>query len=66
MSVDTYLQGKKTGDYKRIHEDDLLVLVAPTLTRFANEVHLVTKKKMVIGRKLLAVVHHDPAKSCRL
>ena len=65
MSVDTYLKGKKTNGYKRVHEDDLLILIAPTLTRFANELHLVTKKKM-IGKKLLAVVHHDPARSCRI
>jgi hypothetical protein len=65
VSVDTYLKGKKTDGYKRIHEDDLLVLIAPSLTRFANELHLVTKKKM-IGKKLLAVVHHDPSKSCQI
>ena len=65
MSVDTYLKGKKTNGYKRIHEEDLLILIAPTLTRFANELHLVTKKK-IVGKKLLAVVHHDPAKSCRI
>lgn len=63
MSVDTYLKGKKTEGYQRIHEDDILILVAPTLARFAKELHLVTKKKMV-GKKLLAVVHHDPNKSC--
>ena len=65
MSVDTYLKGKKTNGYKRIHEEDLLILIAPSLTRFANELHLVTKKK-IVGKKLLAVVHHDPAKSCRI
>ncbi len=63
MSVDTYLEGKNTEGYKRVHDDDVVILVAPSLTRFANELQLVTKQRM-IGRKLLAIVHHDPEVSC--
>ncbi len=64
MSVDTYLQGKKTGSYRRVHHDDVTVLLSPTLLRHANKIELVTRKKM-IGRKLVALAHHEHTNACR-
>lgn len=65
MSVDTYLQGKKISDYRRVEHEDITVLVAPNLTRFAHEIQLVTKKKL-LGKRLVALVHHTPSESCRI
>ncbi len=65
MSVDTYLKGKKTSGYRRVHKDDIMVLLAPMIVKQANVVQLVTKKKM-FGHKLIAVVYHDAPDSCRI
>lgn len=65
MSVDTYLQGKKTSGYKRVNHEDITILVAPMLSRFAHEIQLITRKKL-LGQRLVAVVHHNPSESCRI
>ncbi len=57
MAVDTYLKGKNTSQYRKVKQDDLMVLVAPTIVRQAEELHLVAKKSL-IGRKLMAVIYH--------
>ena len=64
MSVDTYLKGKNTTVYKRIVEDDVEILVSPTLIHYANLVELVAQKKLV-GTKLAVVAHHVHGPSCR-
>ncbi len=64
MSVDTYLKGKNTNGYRRVHHDDVLVLLSPSLLKFANKVELVTKKK-IVGRKLVALAHHEHSNACR-
>ena len=65
MSVDTYLKGKNMSHYQRIHDDDdLTVMIAPTLTRFAYKIELITRKKL-IGSKLVAIAHHEHSVACR-
>lgn len=57
VAVDTYLKGKNTSTYRKVKQDDLMVLVAPNIVRQAQEVHLVAKRGLV-GRKLVAVIYH--------
>lgn len=65
MSVDTYLKGKNTSRYQQIHhDDDLTVIIAPNLARYANKIELVTRKKL-IGSKLVALAHHEHSGACR-
>ncbi len=64
MSVDTYLKGKDTSTYRRIHHEDVTILVAEPLTRYASRVELITRKKL-LGRKLTAVAHHQHTAACR-
>lgn len=64
MAVDTYLKGKKTSDYRRVRHSDITVLVAPTLVRLADEVHLVAHKRL-FGSKLVAIIYRDPS-SCAI
>jgi hypothetical protein len=64
VSVDTYLEGKKTAGYRREHVDDVTVLLAPKLIRHASKVQLVTRKR-IIGSKLVALAHHQHSAACR-
>ncbi len=65
MSVDTYLKGKNTSRYRRIHDqDEVTVMVAPSLVGYAHKIELVTRKKLV-GSKLVAVAYHEHSHSCR-
>ena len=65
MSVDTYLKGKNTSRYRRVHDDgEITVIIAPTLVNYAHKVELVTRKKL-IGTKLVAVAHHEHGAACR-
>ena len=60
MAVDTYLKGKNTSTYRKVRQHDVEVLVAPTIVRLADEVHLVARKGL-IGRKLMAIIYRDPS-----
>lgn len=64
MSVDTYLEGKKTSGYRRQHVEDVTVLIAPKLLRHASKVQLVIKKRF-IGSRLVALAHHEHSAACR-
>jgi hypothetical protein len=64
VSVDTYLKGKNTSVYTRVFDDDVEILVSPTLIQYANLIELVTQKKLV-GSKLAVVAHHVHGPSCR-
>lgn len=64
MSVDTYLKGKNISRYRRHEEDDVTVLIAPTLVGYASKIELVTRKKL-IGAKLVAIAHHEHTAGCR-
>ncbi len=44
MSVDTYLKGKNLSPYTAIQHEDVTILVAPTLGRWAKAVHLDVKQ----------------------
>ncbi len=64
MSVDTYLKGKNTSSYRKIHHEDVTILVAKPLIQFASRIELVTRKKL-LGSKLTAVAHHRHTAACR-
>ncbi len=64
MSVDTYLKGKNTSRYRKYNQDDVLILVAPQLMRYAHKVDLVVRKRLV-GAKLVAIAHHEHTAACR-
>lgn len=64
MSVDTYLKGKNTSGYRKVHHDDVTVLVAKQLTVHASRIELVTRKRL-IGQKLVALAHHEHTAACR-
>ncbi len=64
MSVDTYLKGKDTSSYRRIHHEDITILVAKPLLQYASRIELVTRRKM-LGTKLAAVAHHQHTAACR-
>ncbi|MEM7324649.1 MAG: hypothetical protein AAF531_16280 [Actinomycetota bacterium] len=64
MSVDTYLKGKDVSSYKKLTHEDVTILVAKPLLRYASRVELVTKKKLR-GSKLTAVAHHQHTAACR-
>ena len=64
MSVDTYLKGKNTSRYRRFEQDEVTVLVSPTLIQYAQRVELVARKKL-IGSKLVALAHHEHGAACR-
>ena len=64
MSVDTYLEGKNTARYQRFEQDDVLIMIAPKLVRYAHRVDIVTRKRL-IGAKLVAVAHHEHNAACR-
>ena len=64
MSVDTYLKGKDTSSYRRIHHEDVTILVAKPLIQYASRIELVARKRLV-GQKLVAVAHHQHTNACR-
>jgi hypothetical protein len=64
VSVDTYLKGKNTSTYRKIHHEDITILVAKQLVQYASKIELVTKKKL-LGTKLTAVAHHQHTAACR-
>ena len=47
MSVDTYLKGKNLSPYRVVEHDDVKILVAPSLLRWAKSVHLDAKQFVV-------------------
>jgi hypothetical protein len=65
VSVDTYLKGKDTSSYRRIHHDDIVILVAKRLTQHASRIELVTRKKLLGSAKLVAIAHHQHTAACR-
>ena len=64
MSVDTYLKGKDTSSYRKIHHEDITILVAKPLIQYASRIELVTRRKL-LGSKLVAVAHHQHTAACR-
>lgn len=64
MSVDTYLKGKNTTGYQKIHHEDITILVAKPLVQYASKIELVTRKKL-LGSKLVALAYHQHTSACR-
>ncbi|MEM9134605.1 MAG: hypothetical protein AAF962_08305 [Actinomycetota bacterium] len=59
MSVDTIGKGKNLSRYTKLEPaDGVTILVTPQLTRRAQRIDVVTRKKLV-GAKLIALVHLD-------
>lgn len=62
MSVDTNTKGKNLAPYRRQTVDDMKVLVAPDLVKFAAEVRVIAKPG-ILGAKLKV---EAAAVGCRL
>ena len=58
MSVDTYLKGKSLSRYSAVQHDDVEVLVAPTLIRWAKSVRL-DVKQFLFWRSFEIEVEHQ-------
>jgi hypothetical protein len=63
VSVDTYLKGKDTTSYLRIAQDDVEVLVSPTIARFSQRLSVGTKGGL-FGRNLDVEVEHEHGPAC--
>ncbi len=58
MSVDTYLQGKRIGDrYRSFHTGGVEILVANTLSSWAQQVTL-DVRRFLIWRRVKPIVEH--------
>jgi len=64
VSVDTYLKGKDTSSYTQLLHDDLEVLLAPALVRWAQDVRLDVRSSLFIKRFAVTVEHQHTA-ACR-
>jgi hypothetical protein len=64
VSVDTYLKGKDTGAYARLLHDDIELLLAPSLTRWAEEVRLDVSPSL-FRRRFAVTVEHRHTAACR-
>jgi hypothetical protein len=64
VSVDTYLRGKNTKGYTRLRRGDVEILVAPSLLRWANGVHVDTTS-FLFRKKLSVFVDHRHTNACR-
>lgn len=63
MSVDTYLRGKNTSGYTRLHHDDLEILLAPSLLRWAKDVEL-DVKSFLFKKSIAVSVEHRHTAAC--
>lgn len=64
MSVDTYLIGKDTSGYARLHRGDLEILLSPRLLRWAESVDL-DVRSFLFRRRLAVHVEHRHTAACR-
>jgi hypothetical protein len=64
VSVDTYLKGKDTTGYQRVCHDDVEVLVAPSMARWARTVRL-TARGGWLRRALDVDLEHEHGPTCR-
>ena len=61
MSVDTYLKGKNLAPYQTVEHEGVKILVAPSLTRWAESVQLNVKQFLIWKSFDIAVEHrHGP------
>ena len=61
MSVDTYLKRKNLSPYSVVEHEDVKILVAPTLLRWAKSVRLDTKQFLIWKSFEVAAEHrHGP------
>ena len=63
MSVDTYLKGKDTSSYQRVHLDDVELLIAPNMARWSRSVHVDTRGAW-LWRGFDVEVDHEPGPAC--
>ena len=47
MSVDTYLKGKNLQPYSEAHHEDVKILIAPSLIRWAQLIHVGAKQFLI-------------------
>ena len=61
MSVDTYLKGKNLTPYRAVEQDNVKILVATSLLKWAENVYLDTKQFLIWKSFKVAVEHkHAP------
>ncbi len=63
MSVDTYLKQKNTAGYARVADDDVLLLLAPTLVQWAGGVRLDVTSFLGI-RRFTVTLEHRHTEAC--
>ena len=63
MSVDTYLKRKNLAPYRELMHDDVKILVAPSLQRWAESVY-VGAKQFFIWRSFDIEVEHRHGPTC--
>lgn len=64
MSVDTYLKGKNLAPYSVLHQEDMKILIAPSLLRWARAVHL-DVKQFLFWRSFQVEAEHKHGPSCQ-
>lgn len=64
MSVDTYLTGKDTSGYTRLHRDDLEILLSPRLLRWAGGIDL-DVRSFLFRKRVVVHVDHRHTAACR-
>lgn len=64
MSVDTYLKRKNLRPYSVLAHEDVKILVAPSLLRWAKSVHL-DAKQFVFWKSFDVEVEHRHGPTCQ-
>jgi hypothetical protein len=64
VSVDTYLKGKDTSSYRSVTRDDVTVLLAPNMVRWARSIRVGTKGPR-FRRGFDVAVEHEHGPACR-
>ncbi len=64
MSVDTYLKGKNLSPYRVVMHEDVKILVAPSLLRWAEGVH-VGAKQFLIWKSFAVEAEHKHGATCQ-
>jgi hypothetical protein len=63
VSVDTSLRGKDTSSYQPVIYDDVEVLVAPSMARVTDQIHVDTRGAW-FWRGFVVTVEHEHGPAC--
>ena len=64
MSVDTYLKGKNLSPYSAVRQDDVEILVAPSLLQWAERVHL-DARQFLVWKSFQVEAEHRHGPTCQ-